>query len=78
MDRTGVVLNLVCPGLCKTDLSRNAPAQFREGLTERLEEMDGLLRTAVVRFFMGLWQEMRATGACFIPAKLESKSSIPP
>ncbi|GIK05404.1 hypothetical protein Aspvir_009513 [Aspergillus viridinutans] len=34
VDRTGVVLNLVCPGLCGTDLSRNAPAQFREDLAK--------------------------------------------
>ncbi|GFF40260.1 short-chain dehydrogenase TIC 32, chloroplastic [Aspergillus udagawae] len=34
VDHTGVVLNLVCPGLCKTDLSRNAPAQFREDLAK--------------------------------------------
>ncbi|GIC86097.1 putative short-chain dehydrogenase/reductase family protein [Aspergillus udagawae] len=34
VDHTGVVLNLVCPGLCKTDLSRNAPAQFRKDLAK--------------------------------------------
>ncbi|RHZ53929.1 putative short-chain dehydrogenase/reductase family protein [Aspergillus thermomutatus] len=34
----GVVMNLVCPGLCKTELSRNAPAQFREDLAKRLAE----------------------------------------
>lgn len=27
---TGVVLNAVCPGLCITDLSRNAPPAFKE------------------------------------------------
>ncbi|KAF2812784.1 putative short-chain dehydrogenase/reductase family protein [Mytilinidion resinicola] len=32
LSRTGVVMNLVCPGLCKTDLGRNAPASFRETL----------------------------------------------
>ncbi|KAF2493961.1 putative short-chain dehydrogenase/reductase family protein [Lophium mytilinum] len=30
LSRTGVVMNLVCPGLCKTDLARNAPPAFRE------------------------------------------------
>lgn len=29
---TGVAINLVCPGLCKTSLSRNAPPAFRERL----------------------------------------------
>ena len=29
---TGVVVNVVCPGLCKTSLSRNAPTAFREHL----------------------------------------------
>lgn len=36
--RTGVVLNLVCPGLCKTSLSRNAPPGFRESLAEQHEK----------------------------------------
>jgi NAD(P)-dependent dehydrogenase (short-subunit alcohol dehydrogenase family) len=30
VSRTGVVVNLVCPGFCKTELSRNAPPAFRE------------------------------------------------
>ncbi|KAK7414071.1 hypothetical protein QQX98_007103 [Neonectria punicea] len=30
LSRTGVVLNLVCPGFCITELRRNAPADFRE------------------------------------------------
>lgn len=32
VSRTGVVVNLVCPGLCKTELSRNAPPAFKEHL----------------------------------------------
>jgi len=32
LSRTGVVVNLVCPGLCKTDLGRNALPPFRETL----------------------------------------------
>ncbi|RHZ64511.1 hypothetical protein CDV55_106662 [Aspergillus turcosus] len=38
VDRTGVVVNLVCPGFCKTDLARNAPAQFREDIAKRHAE----------------------------------------
>ena len=34
MSRSGVVLNLVDPGICKTNLSRNAPEDFRKGLAE--------------------------------------------
>lgn len=30
VSRTGVVVNLVCPGLCKTDLIRNTPPAYRE------------------------------------------------
>ncbi|KAK7427770.1 hypothetical protein QQZ08_005708 [Neonectria magnoliae] len=30
LSRTGVVLNLVCPGFCNTELRRNVPANFRE------------------------------------------------
>ncbi|KAE8422759.1 NAD(P)-binding protein [Aspergillus pseudocaelatus] len=30
--RTGVVMNLVCPGLCKTEISRNAPAEVQENV----------------------------------------------
>ena len=33
--KTGVVLNLVCPGLCITELGRNAPSQ----LTDQLKQM---------------------------------------
>jgi NAD(P)-dependent dehydrogenase (short-subunit alcohol dehydrogenase family) len=35
VSRTGVVLNLVCPGFCKTSLSRNAPPAFREEMAKR-------------------------------------------
>jgi NAD(P)-dependent dehydrogenase (short-subunit alcohol dehydrogenase family) len=38
VSKTGVVLNLVCPGLCKTDLSRNAPPAFRENLEKKKEK----------------------------------------
>lgn len=34
-DKTGVIINLVCPGLCVTNLARNAPQDF----TEKLREM---------------------------------------
>ena len=32
VSRTGVVVNAVCPGLCITNLGRNAPPAFREHL----------------------------------------------
>ncbi|OJJ45905.1 hypothetical protein ASPZODRAFT_133773 [Penicilliopsis zonata CBS 506.65] len=32
--RTGVIVNLVCPGLCKTDLARNAPPEFQTKLRQ--------------------------------------------
>lgn len=38
VSRTGVVMNLICPGLCSTDLSRNAPPAFRENLANQLKE----------------------------------------
>jgi NAD(P)-dependent dehydrogenase (short-subunit alcohol dehydrogenase family) len=38
LSRTGVVVNLVCPGLCKTELSRNAPPTFRESLAAMHEK----------------------------------------
>jgi hypothetical protein len=42
-DKTGVIINLVCPGLCVTKLARNAPQDF----TEKLREMHALFgRTA--------------------------------
>ncbi|KAH7137385.1 putative short chain dehydrogenase/ reductase [Dactylonectria estremocensis] len=34
--RTGVVMNLICPGLCVTELSRDVPQAFRERLTDQL------------------------------------------
>ncbi|EED17342.1 short-chain dehydrogenase/reductase family protein, putative [Talaromyces stipitatus ATCC 10500] len=34
VSKTGVVLNLVNPGLCKTELSRNAPPAFQQQLSE--------------------------------------------
>lgn len=34
-EKTGVIINLVCPGLCITNLARNAPADFTEKLRER-------------------------------------------
>ena len=43
VDKTGVVINLVCPGLCVTSLSRNAPADFVARL-KQLQEVMG--RTA--------------------------------
>jgi NAD(P)-dependent dehydrogenase (short-subunit alcohol dehydrogenase family) len=38
VDRTGMVVNLVCPGFCKTDLARNAPPQFREDIAKQHAE----------------------------------------
>ncbi|KAB8263144.1 NAD(P)-binding protein [Aspergillus pseudonomiae] len=34
VDRAGVVINLICPGLCKTEISRNAPAEVQENVAE--------------------------------------------
>ncbi|RDW60301.1 hypothetical protein BP5796_11907 [Coleophoma crateriformis] len=39
VSRTGVVMNLVCPGICKTELSRNAPPAFRENLAIQHEKI---------------------------------------
>ncbi|KAF7554444.1 hypothetical protein G7Z17_g2912 [Cylindrodendrum hubeiense] len=36
VSRTGVVMNLVCPGLCRTTLSRDAPQPFRDMLADQL------------------------------------------
>lgn len=38
VSQTGVVVNSVNPGVCKTDLSRNAPAEFRRQLAEMHEK----------------------------------------
>ncbi|KAH8689181.1 putative short chain dehydrogenase/ reductase [Talaromyces proteolyticus] len=35
VSRTGVVINTVNPGLCKTELGRNAPPEFRQQLAEK-------------------------------------------
>lgn len=37
VEETGVVLNLVCPGLCVTELGRNAPPAFKEMLKKQHE-----------------------------------------
>ncbi|KAH6622687.1 hypothetical protein F5144DRAFT_336347 [Chaetomium tenue] len=43
VEKGGVIINLVCPGLCVTELSRNAPEEF----TTRLRHLHGLYgRTA--------------------------------
>jgi NAD(P)-dependent dehydrogenase (short-subunit alcohol dehydrogenase family) len=34
VSRTGVVVNLVDPGLCKTELSKNAPPPVRQHILE--------------------------------------------
>ncbi|KAI5459121.1 putative short-chain dehydrogenase/reductase family protein [Mariannaea sp. PMI_226] len=38
VDQTGVVINLVCPGLCKTELGRNAPPEVHDRLKELHEK----------------------------------------
>jgi len=38
LSSTGVVMNLINPGLCKTSLSRNAPPGFREKLASMKEQ----------------------------------------
>ncbi|KAH7363396.1 putative short-chain dehydrogenase/reductase family protein [Plectosphaerella cucumerina] len=35
--RTGVVVNLICPGLCKTDLGRHGPQEFKDNLKQMHE-----------------------------------------
>lgn len=39
VSHTGVVVNLVSPGLCITDLSRNSPPEFRQKLAMMWEKM---------------------------------------
>lgn len=39
LSRTNVVLNLVDPGICKTNLSRNAPEAFRSTLAALHEKI---------------------------------------
>ena len=34
VDKTGIVINLVCPGLCVTSLARHAPPEFVQRLSE--------------------------------------------
>jgi hypothetical protein len=34
LSKNGVVINAVDPGICKTDLARNAPQEFRDHLAE--------------------------------------------
>ena len=34
VSKTGIVVNLVNPGLCKTELARNAPPEFRAQLSQ--------------------------------------------
>ena len=36
--KTGVVLNIVCPGLCVTSLDRNAPPEFKAQLAALREK----------------------------------------
>lgn len=36
-ETTGVIVNLVCPGLCITDLARHGPPEFKENLRQRYE-----------------------------------------
>ncbi|KAF7558902.1 hypothetical protein G7046_g5264 [Stylonectria norvegica] len=38
VSRTGVVINFTCPGLCKTELSRNAPTAFKEMIAKQHAE----------------------------------------
>ncbi|KAF7924189.1 uncharacterized protein EAE97_010801 [Botrytis byssoidea] len=38
LQQTGVVINLVCPGLCKTDLSRSVPPRLRERIAKQKEQ----------------------------------------
>ncbi|CAG8891170.1 unnamed protein product [Penicillium egyptiacum] len=38
VNRTGVVVNLVCPGLCKTEITRNIPAEVQAGIASQLTQ----------------------------------------
>ncbi|KAJ8069236.1 hypothetical protein OCU04_002902 [Sclerotinia nivalis] len=38
LSRSGVVIKLVCPGLCKTDLSRSVPLGLREEIAKHSEQ----------------------------------------
>ena len=38
VNHTGVVVNLVCPGLCKTEITRNAPAEVQEGVASQIAQ----------------------------------------
>jgi NAD(P)-dependent dehydrogenase (short-subunit alcohol dehydrogenase family) len=38
VSRTGVVINLVCPGVCKTEITRNVPANVQKDIAHQLEQ----------------------------------------
>jgi NAD(P)-dependent dehydrogenase (short-subunit alcohol dehydrogenase family) len=38
VDHAGVVVNLVCPGLCKTEIIRNAPAEVQKGVASQITQ----------------------------------------
>jgi NAD(P)-dependent dehydrogenase (short-subunit alcohol dehydrogenase family) len=38
VNRTGVVINLVCPGVCKTEITRNVPANIQKDIAYQLEQ----------------------------------------
>jgi NAD(P)-dependent dehydrogenase (short-subunit alcohol dehydrogenase family) len=38
VSHTGVVINLVCPGLCKTEITRNVLANIRKDIAHQLEQ----------------------------------------
>ncbi|AEO71818.1 uncharacterized protein THITE_2059810 [Thermothielavioides terrestris NRRL 8126] len=37
-EKTGIILNLVCPGFCVTNLARNAPPNIKQGIREQHEK----------------------------------------
>jgi NAD(P)-dependent dehydrogenase (short-subunit alcohol dehydrogenase family) len=38
VSHTGVVINLVCPGLCKTEITRNILANVRKDIAHQLKQ----------------------------------------
>ncbi|KAM0151088.1 hypothetical protein ACHAQE_004549 [Botrytis cinerea] len=76
LQQTGVVINLVCPGLCKTDLSRSVPPGLRERIAKQKEQFGRTAEDGSRTLLYGAIAGEKSHG-CFLESCIIAENVIP-
>ncbi|KAF7865184.1 hypothetical protein EAF04_006161 [Stromatinia cepivora] len=76
LSRSGVVINLVCPGLCKTDLSRSVPPGLLEKIAKQKEQYGRIAEDGSRTLLYGAVASDHSHG-CFLDSCTVAENKVP-